>query len=210
MKFPISHSGFTLLELLAAMAIFAIMSVMTFSGLSFVLDARDHLEAQRKSQQGLTLAFLRMEEDISQCRDRDIRLADGSTGPALEGREVDTRALGAPVFECTRGGMSIIGSSPVSDLQRIGYRLDDEQRLFRLVWPVLDRAPQTEPRSQQILANVENFAVRYHDGAKWHQTWPLPQQLGQQQLPPSLPKGVEIIIQQSGQAEINRVLRIND
>ncbi|MBE9516038.1 MAG: type II secretion system minor pseudopilin GspJ [Proteobacteria bacterium] len=203
------QSGFTLLELLAAMAIFAIMATMAFGGLSYVLDASEHLDTERKKHQAISLALLRIEDDLSQCRNRPIRLEDGSDSPAFVGREPDARALAEPTIECTRGGQAIVGRQPASDLVRLGYRLNDEQKLVRVLWPVLDRAPQTVPRSQQILSNVESFNVRYYYNKKWHRTWPLPTQSGTKITVPPMPEGIEVTIKQVDQPEIQRLLRIN-
>ena len=203
------QNGFTLLELLAAMAIFAIMSAMTFGGLNYILDSREHLETERLKHQGVSLALLRIEDDLSQCRNRPIRLEDGNTSPAFVGREPDARALAEPTVECTRGGQAIVGRLPTSDLMRIGYRLNDEQKLLRIIWPVLDRAPQTVPQSQQVLDNVESFEIRYFYNKEWHRVWPLQVQPGSNINVPPAPEGIELTIKQLDQPEIQRLLVIN-
>jgi len=203
------QNGFTLLELLAAMVIFAIMSAMAFGGLNYILDSREHLENERRKHQGVSLALLRMEDDLSQCRNRPIRLEDGNSSPAFVGREPDERALAEATVECTRGGQAIVGRLPTSDLMRIGYRLNDEQKLLRIVWPVLDRAPQTVPRSQQVLSNVETFSIRYFHNKEWHRLWPLQIQSGTTNTAPPVPEGIELTIKQIDQPEIQRLLIIN-
>jgi general secretion pathway protein J len=203
------QNGFTLLELLAAMAIFAIMSAMAFGGLNYILDSREHLESERLKHQGVSLALLRIEDDLSQCRNRPIRLEDGNTSPAFVGREPDARALAEPTVECTRGGQAIVGRLPTSDLMRVGYRLNDEQKLLRIIWPVLDRAPQTVPRSQQVLDNVESFEIRYFYNKEWHRVWPLQVQAGANINVPPTPEGIELTIKQLDQPEIQRLLVIN-
>lgn len=203
------QNGFTLLELLAAMVIFAIMSAMAFGGLNYILDSREHLENERRKHQDVSLALLRMEDDLSQCRNRPIRLEDGNSSPAFVGREPDERALAEATVECTRGGQAIVGRLPTSDLMRIGYRLNDEQKLLRIVWPVLDRAPQTVPRSQQVLSNVETFSIRYFHNKEWHRLWPLQIQSGTTNTAPPVPEGIELTIKQIDQPEIQRLLIIN-
>lgn len=201
------HKGFTLLELLVALAIFAILSLMTFGGLNHILDAREQLEAERLRHQHIIIAMLRMEDDLTQCRNRPVRLEDGNPSPAFVGREPDSRSLGQPTVECTRGGKAIIGRNPAADLVRIGYRLNDEQQLLRLVWPVLDRAPQTQPAVQLVLENVEELDIRYFYKDKWYRTWPVEQE--QKKTVPPLPEGIELIVKQIEQPEILRLWRIN-
>lgn len=203
------HNGFTLLELLAAMAIFAIMSAMAFGGLSYILDSREHLENERLKHQSISLALLRIEDDLTQCRNRPIRMEDGKSAAAFVGREPDARALAEPTVECTRGGQAIVGRQPTSDLMRIGYRLNDEQKLLRIVWPVLDRAPQTVPQSQQVMSDVESFGVRYFYNKEWHRLWPIKVQPGSNNTAPPIPEGIELTIKQIDQPEIQRLLIIN-
>lgn len=201
--------GFTLLELLAAMAVFAVLSMMTFSGLNHVLDAREQLESERLNHQGIIMAMMRIEDDFTQCRNRPVRLADGNPSPAFVGREPDSRSLGAPTIECSRGGHAIVGRNPASDLVRVGYRLNDEQRLVRVIWSVLDRAPQTLPREQLVMENVESFSLRYFHHDKWYRTWPLEPEPGKKTEPVPLPEGIEFTLKQTDRPEIQRLIRIN-
>ena len=50
--------GFTLLELLVAMAIFALLSVMAYMGLIQSLEAKERLTAERAANRGLMLTML--------------------------------------------------------------------------------------------------------------------------------------------------------
>ncbi len=154
--------GFTLLELLVAIGIFALVSAIAYGSLIHFMDDRAHLDAEHEFWRKLSLVYIRMEDDFSQARDRPIRDPIGlpNPQPAFRGQPTDTRATGAPSVEFTRGGVLTLGSGTRSDLQRVGYRLDDGT-LKRLVWPVLDPGPQTEPLELPLLKNVESFRVRF-------------------------------------------------
>jgi len=84
--------------------------------------------------------------------------------PAFVGRLFDSRALAEPSLELTRGGELNYGSTPRSDLRRVAYRLK-EGRLVRITWPVLDRAPVTEPLEAPLLGDVETFELRFYDAS---------------------------------------------
>lgn len=199
------QQGFTLLEILVAIGILAVMSIMAFGGLTYVIDSREQLDAHRADQRRLIMAMLRLEEDLLQIRDRRIRTLDGSDAPVLRGQPADTRALAEPSLEFTRGGQAIIGKVPRTDLVRVGYRLDDEGRLFRMTWPVLDRAPDTEARSQLLLEEVNDFKSRFYYDEHWVEQWP-PRLIGETDKHPPLPLGIEVTIKFKDGKDIQRLI----
>ena len=182
------HHGFTLLEVLVALGIFALFSAMAYGSVTRLLENRERVEAERLFWRGLTLAFARMQDDFAFTRDRPVRKDGGAEEPnAFEGRPTDPRALGEPSVEFTRGGASSVGSLP--DLQRVGYRFQ-EGVLYRMHWPVLDRAPATQPVSVPILEGVEEFKVRFYDQA-WVDYWPPQGTAGNH---PPRPRAVEVTL----------------
>jgi general secretion pathway protein J len=178
--------GFTLLEVLVAMAIFSILSIVAYGGLSTVLDTRDRLQAQRVYWQVLDGTLQRLEDDLAHARARKVRDLDGTVLPAFLGQPTDTRALGAPSVEFTRGGVIAWGNVARPDMVRVGYRLADG-KLARLTWPALDRAPATQPAESPLLEGVEEFKLRFMNATgAWLDAWPAP---NSNEL---LPAGVEV------------------
>jgi general secretion pathway protein J len=195
--------GLTLLELIVAVGVFALFSVMAYGALNRVLDQRDQIEEKRAYWRALSLTFLRMEEDMAQARARPVRDIDGTTLPSLRGQPTDTRALAEPTLELTRGGVLVFGEGVRSDLQRVGYRLEDNV-LLRLTWPVLDRAPQTEPFESPLLRDVETFEVRFYSlGGNWIEVWPVEEFSGE------LPRGIEVTLTLMNGNEFKRVFFVN-
>jgi general secretion pathway protein J len=166
-------SGFTLIELLVALVIFGIFAVLAYAGLARLLDNRERLTEEQRVWQQLSQVFLRISDDVAHARSRAIRDAGGFELRAFVGRPFDPRALAEPSLELTRGGELNYGGGPRSDLRRVAYRLK-EGRLVRITWPVLDRAPVTEPLEAPLLADVETFELRFYDGASGQsvETWP--------------------------------------
>ena len=66
MKTPANATGFTLIELVVALAIFALLSVMAYSGLRLVLDARERTAQQAERLATLQLAFTVIGRDLEQ------------------------------------------------------------------------------------------------------------------------------------------------
>lgn len=199
---PRPERGFTLLEVLVAIGIFALVSAMSYTALQQMLATRDRLDGEREFWRGLSLAFVQIGDDLANARARTVRDAYGNPLPAFRGQPVDSRALGEPSLELTRGGLFVLGDGVRADLQRVGYRLQDG-RLYRLAWPQLDRPPQSEPVASPLLANVEALRVRFYAPAGgWVETWPTDARA-------PLPAAVELSLTIKGRGQFLRVFRVN-
>ncbi|MBI3545467.1 MAG: prepilin-type N-terminal cleavage/methylation domain-containing protein, partial [Gammaproteobacteria bacterium] len=118
-------AGFTLLELLVAISIFALISAIAYGSLARFMTDRARLEAEHEFWQSLSLVFVRFEDDLSQVRDRRVRDLIGGFQASFRGQPTDTRATGEPSLEFTRGGVFSYDNGARSDLQHVGYRLVD-------------------------------------------------------------------------------------
>jgi len=198
-----SLAGFTLLEVLVAISVFAVLSSLAYAGLTRMLEGRDRIEAERALWRNLALAMAQIEDDLAQARPRGVRDVSGTLLPSLTGQPVDPRPLGKPSIEFTRGGRYLTAESTGPDLQRVAYRLS-EGKLMRLVWPMLDRPPVIEPTASVVLANIDNLTTRFHapNGA-WLDTWPDPAA-----NPKDLPDAVELAFDVAGLGRIKRLLLV--
>lgn len=198
-----SFRGFTLLELLVAIGIFVLISAIAYGSLTRLMADRQRLEVEQDFWRGLSLTFARFEEDLGQARERSVRDAIGFPQPAFRGQPTDTRAVAAPSLEFTRGGVLTLSDGARSDLQRVGYRLDDGT-LKRLTWPVLDLGPQTEAVETPLLEDVEEFRVRFFAPAgAWLDLWPA------EGITEVLPRGVEVKLILKGRGEFTRLFLVN-
>jgi general secretion pathway protein J len=179
--------GFTLLELLVALAIFGLVAVMAYGGLGTVLEQRAYTDASAQRLGALQKTYLVMQRDIEQAVARAIRDEYGDEQPPL---------ASAPVFQLTRGGWSNPAGRPRSSLQRVGYDLE-EQQLVRYAWPVLDRAQDSQPLQQALADHIVSIQARYLDaGSNWHESWPpLEPDAGEEAVEPGLPAAVEVSLE---------------
>jgi general secretion pathway protein J len=202
-------AGFTLLEVLVAVGIFALFSAMAYGSLLRILDTRDRLETERDYWRTLSLSLMLIEDDLAQARQRTVRGPDGLTVlPAFRGQAVDSRALGEPSLEFTRGGQVVLGDGARSDMQRVGYQLR-EGTLSRLVWPALDQPVVSEPRAAPLLEHVEELHVRFYaQPGGWTDSWPASTPTGAPIPPDALPLAVELTLKIEGRGEIVRVFRV--
>jgi general secretion pathway protein J len=164
---PAADRGFTLLELLVAIAVFAIMAVMAYGGLSNVIANSDQSKVALNRLQQVQLAMLALSRDFSQISKRNIRDEYGnSTNYLMVGGDIDL------VVEFTRNGRRNPAELLRSHLQRVAYKLEDD-RLIRMHWNHLDRSQGAEPVESELLNDVNAFDIRFLDSnGEWHSEWP--------------------------------------
>ena len=158
--------GFTLVEVLIAVGIFALIGIVSAALLGRIIEARALTEARADRLASVQTAMQRLERDLLQWQPRGIRDGFGDPQPALllqPGGEL----------EFTTGGWSNPLALPRSELQRVAWGFGDEGGLVRRFWSVLDRAQDSEPREQQVLTLIEGFDVTLIDvdGGTWR-AWP--------------------------------------
>jgi general secretion pathway protein J len=188
------HRGFTLLELLVALAVFAVMSAMAYGGLRTLLDSREQTDRQARQFAQLQHALLLLQQDLSQVANRPVREELGDFEPALSG------GGGAEyLLELTRGGVSRPGEPA---LQRIAFRVE-EGKLQRLRWTVLDRVQASEPMVMELMDGILDIQVRFL-GEEWETGWAA---LGNSDSE-GLPRAVEITLVSQTWGEIRRLIPI--
>ena len=196
--------GFTLLELMVALAVFSIMATAAYSGLRNVLFTRAAVEAQSQRLAAVQLAVFRIEQDIGQAVRRGIRDEYGETQAAMIGGELTNDRL-----ILTRAGWDNPLGQPRADLQRVAYRLR-EGRLWRLHWDVLDRGGALEPRETLLLEKVRAFRTRFLEGDEWRNEWPPTptDDADRKKKLDVLPRAVEISLTLEDWGEITRLLPV--
>ncbi len=198
-----SQYGFTLLEMIVAIALFAIISTVTFSALKITLDSREQTEKQLGRLQELQMTFTLIGRDLRQIVDRPIRgLYGGEEGPLL----------GGSTLEFTRSGWRNPARHQRSHLQRIGYGVI-EGDLARLSWWVLDRSESSESISVTLLHDVQTLEVRFLDSAQeWQTAWPASSSTGVSSPgtppPPALPRAIEVTLELEDWGRITRLFRV--
>lgn len=192
--------GFTLLELLVALAVFAIMSIAAYSGLRNVLFTRAAVETQSQRLAAVQLAIFRMEQDIEQAIARPIRDEYGEPQAAMMGSELASDRL---ILSRT-GWDNPLGQARAS-LQRVAYRLQ-EGRLWRLHWNVLDRGGLNEARETLLLEQVQALKVRFLGDADWRDDWPPLTSDSPGKERELLPRAIEIRLTLQDWGEITRLL----
>ncbi len=198
------RNGFTLIEIIVAVAIMALVSVIAYRGLSAMLTARERIASENERLRDLAQAMARIDADFSAVVDRSIRDSYGVEKAAFIGAPDGLEEAGAAVVMTRMGAPAHAGK--LADLQRIGYRVK-EGRLELLSWPALDQAPRATPNPSTLLENVSRIELRYLDGQnRWQNKWP---QLTVGGGPPeSLPRGVQLVLTMASGASYTRTIAL--
>ena len=190
-----SFRGFTLIEMVVAIAIFAVVSVLAYGGLNHVLKNQEHIQDSAKRLKNLQLTFRYLERDVGQIIDRSVRNQYGDTQFAFVGDEDKAVSF-------THSGWRNPANLVRSKLQRVTYELS-EDTLKRYNWAQLDGAIAEEYFTTNLLDDVESISMRYMDpNRQWHDTWPPlnsnPQNIG-------IPIALEITVKAKPWGEVKRI-----
>jgi general secretion pathway protein J len=190
------RSGFTLVELMIALAILALVAVLGYRALAALVDSEAQLTAEAQHWRDLDGLFARIEADMRDALPRDVR-TDGGTEPAWVG-DVDDN--GNADLRFSRAGPEF-GVEPGSAGQRIGYRLRSGA-VEVLYWPRLDQPSSVFPRAYVLATRIGAFRVEYLDArGSWRERWPAPAES-------PVPRAVRIGITFASGEEIERWLAL--
>ncbi|MEM7625068.1 MAG: type II secretion system protein GspJ [Planctomycetota bacterium] len=195
-------AGFTLLELLLAVAVTGILAAGLFAGLGVVFDARAAAEGQLSGQAEARIA-------LNMIRDQLIGAAipDGSWVEDFLGEDGDTRrGEPADTLTFTTSSLALPTGNLRGDRHRVELALieaeDDgpdagtyllAQRVTDDIRPDLGTSggiglPEDESVVQVLMRRVDSLSLRYYDGANWRGSWDAAQ------LENNLPRAVEVIL----------------
>ena len=147
--------GFTLIEVLIATAIFAVISAITFQGIQSSMSVQERVEVHARNLVERQLVWTIMFQDFVNMTRRPVREENRSLSyPAFDLEPEDD---GDCVVSFTRAGLPSSAALPAG-MQRIAYCVRNDD-LYRAVWPVLDRPSGTVPQESLLMENIQDFVV---------------------------------------------------
>jgi general secretion pathway protein J len=198
------NEGFTLVELLVALAIFAILSVLAYGGYNNSVKQNEIARASMQRLQSLQTTMRLLTQDFEQISPRPVRdvLGDGRL-PALVADKRDQT-----LFSLTRAGWTNPAGLPRGTLQRVSYLLDPDGKLIRQYFNVLDATLANEPVRRELIDRVKSVTVRFRDSQKqWQDQWP-PLNAPPITVARSRPVAVEIRLELEDFGEITRLIEV--
>ena len=195
------QAGFTLVELLAAVAIFAVLAVMTQQALVVALASETRLTLRRSDLAELQRAVTVLGRDLENAAPRGVRDRAGELLPVLA-LEAEGEAL---VF--TRGGLPNPAGLPRSGFQRVRYALGRSGRgIERQVWRLLDPAPRQKPQVETLIDDVQRVRFRvWTRESGWRDSWPDPDNPATRN---HLPEGIEAVLDTPRFGTLRRVVSL--
>ena len=159
--------GFTLIEVLVALVIFAVLSVLGYQGLAAVLDYDQRSRTAYQEQMQLHRATAVLLQDFIHLRPRTTRDRLGGRNRAYQTNDPDY------VVSFVRGGLPSIPGNSFGSMQRVAYSVSDENELLRWVWPVMDSFTEIEPEADVLMNSVVSFEVYQLNAAnEFERDWP--------------------------------------
>jgi len=190
--------GFTLLELLIAVMVFAIvlaaMNSVLYGALRLRNRASESLEQALPMQQGLAI----LKRDLE-----NIVMPGGPLSGVFQTTAITNLVGGqsSPDFYTSTG--LIDQTSPWAQIQRVSYVLADPtnraaagRELIRAVERnLLPATMQDEPAEQWLMSGVQGMTFYYYDGTQWRDSWDSTTTDPTTGLTNNLPKAIRVLIQ---------------
>lgn len=160
------QQGFTLIEILIALFIFSILSLIMTEGLKRMMTFHEATVQRSKLLRELQFAFLIFSRDLEQTINRPVRNSFGQLEPAFVGRQAQ--------LQFTHMGHVSANSGVESQLQRVSYQL--QGNIFsRSTSYALDAAKNSEISSRALSTHIQSIRFEYYSRKtkRFYNDWPL-------------------------------------
>jgi general secretion pathway protein J len=164
------RAGFTLIEVMVAMFIAAIMLALGYSAINQAAKERGNLETKQARITEIQRGMRVVAQDFAQMIARTARGIEGGGNiePAVVATNKDTTLI-----TFSRAGWSNPAGIQRPAEQRVRYRFIDGS-LIREHWLSVDPALNAQPRQRVLLTKVKSVALRFLDpvSRNWREDWP--------------------------------------
>ena len=158
MKCNNHYDGFTLLEMVVAIGIFAVIAAISYASLDRFIETRNLVEARHEKLNLLQTTMTLMGRDMRFMVNRPVRDGYGDPEPAL--LSGDNPVLDEGEFMRLTTSRPEPGIRGVSGVQRVGWRLHRGE-LQRVIWNVVDRDQDTKELVRIVLQEVAAVEIRF-------------------------------------------------
>jgi len=164
MKYIPRYGGFTLLEMIVAVAIFAVMAGIAYSGLNHTIKTGSQVSESNQRLSELQFALSYFSRDWLQVSARKVRNQYGD--------EENNIIIEDNSIRFTHSGWGNLLQNKRSNLQRVQYLIVNTN-LIRRHWLSLDQGIGEEPFDSVLLQNVKSLEIGFIDTSdKLIESWP--------------------------------------
>ena len=158
-RFNTRMKGFTLLEMIVAIGIFAIIAAISYASFDRFLTARTLINSKHEQLKQLQTTMTLMEQDIRFMVGRAVRDGFGDSEAAV----IAGDDVGLEEDELLRLTTSrpLLGQPEGSRVQRVAWRLQDGE-LKRVTWIVLDRDQDSTERVRTVLDGIDVATLEFY------------------------------------------------
>lgn len=157
--------GFTLVEMMVSLLIFALLAAAGVGLLAFSVRAQEATDAKLAKIAQFNQLGSALSADLAQVRARPTRDVGGATMPVFTGT---ANSSTTPMLRLVRAGWTNVDDAPRPSEQKVEYRLDTGV-LQRVAYPMIDGS-QPGPAAP-ILTNVKQIALSYRYDGAWSDHW---------------------------------------
>lgn len=194
-------AGFTLLEIMVAIAIFAVLAAAAYGGMNSIVRAQIAVRESSDVLDAISRALARFEKDLKQAYNRSAWGAYGTIDAAMVG---DSNSLSVTTMAMTAGAAGA-SATPV----RVRHTLA-RGRWLRTQTAALDLAPSTPETTRLILDDFSAASLRYLDAQlREHDRWPPANAALEGASPDTLPRAVELRLTSKRFGEIRRLIALS-
>jgi len=195
--------GFTLIEILVAVAIFGLLSIAAYTILDAGMRSRQQTEERLSQLEIVQRAIHTIEQDLRMLSARQVRDEFGDKVPILRG-ESEQSGL-QTYFEFTRAGWRNPARLPRSNLQHIIYSFE-QNTLKRHHKIFLDQTSNSPGVTRTLLQDVSHFSLQFLNQQKqWKNNWSILNSSDDNQ---KLPKAVKVNLELEPFGKIERLILI--
>jgi general secretion pathway protein J len=166
----ISRAGFTLLEIVIAIAILAVVFTSLYSAYSSTLETTEAVENERDVEQAARLGLMRMADDLASVYFRGVANGSEASPYRFEGGDTEALGQGGTVLDfATSGRLDFNMVFPNLKVNRVSYVLEtnpDSEGFYRLVrreFPFPGLGGEGQETEIEVVEEVEGLTLTYVD-----------------------------------------------
>jgi general secretion pathway protein J len=212
------NSGFTLIEVMVAIAIFSVIAAGVYRVLSAMVETQDRIVSHADALRDLQRALWLMTMDMNQLVMRDVRITDTKRAPAIAAGGDDA------LLQFTRQGVRNPLLAMRSDLDRVTYSLgyandsDSSSKrkkgkakdLLRNTWSYLDRKDNAKKTTQVLFQDVDDVKFEFmNTKSDWKTEWP-ENKLEDDQRGRDLPVAIRVTLKTLRYGSLTQTIQVGD